>query len=296
MNINKLKQWKRPKRLIENRISFAGPNSEVSIYDTYEAATGVHVASKKLIFGGMISGNITIHSSTYDNVISANESFLIAPEEVVKIDFLDASLENPATCLVVEISPERVNQVSKRIIDSIPALDLYAWHQSRAILPLPYSTETQHFLNHLEKLFSENHPDRDELIDLKISELLIRLLHHDAKNFLLAHSHHDPEAKSLSAALSWIEKTLSTPLDIRQLCTPACMSRTRLYVEFKEKLGCSPVEFQQQLRLKHAAIRIKKGESITTIGYDLGFNNPSHFSHRFKSFFGCSATTYRQRL
>lgn len=295
MDINKLKQWKSPKRLIENKISFAGLNSEVSIYDTYEAAAGVQVASKKLVFGGMISGKIIIHTSNFDDVFLSSESFLIAPEEIVKIDFPNASLENPTICLVVEISSERVNQISERIIESIPALKSNKKQRNHSILHLQYSTETQRFLNHIDKLLSENHPERDELIDLQISELIIRLLRHETRDFLLAHSSHAPEEKGLNAALNWIEKTLATPLDIKQLCLHACMSRSRLYVEFKKKLGCSPVEFQQQLRLKRAALRIKKGEPITVICYDLGFNNPSHFSHRFKSFFGCSATTYKQR-
>lgn len=295
MDIDKLKQWKSPKSLLKNRISFAGLNSEVSIYDTYEVAKGIQVTSKKLVFVGIIAGNIKIHTSNFDGIFSVNESFLLAAEEIVKIDFPDASLENPTICLVVEISPERVNQVSERLSGSIPALESNTRQQNDSILHLNYSTEIQYFLNHIDKLFSENHPDRDKLVDLQISELTIRLLHHDTRNFILTHSSSTSEEKSLNAALSWIENTLSTPLDIKELCLHACMSRSRLYVEFKKKLGCSPVEFQQQLRLKRAAKRIKKGEPITAISYDLGFNNPSHFSHRFKSFFGCSATDYRQR-
>ncbi|HIQ16268.1 MAG TPA: helix-turn-helix domain-containing protein [Leucothrix sp.] len=295
METNKLKHWKSPKKLIKGRISFAGLNSEVSIYDTYEAEKGVEVTSKKLVFVGIISGRINIHTSNFDGVFSVGESFLLAPEEIVKIDFPDASLENPTICLVVEISSERVNQVNERQSDSTSALESIIRQQNNSILHLNYSTEIECFLSHIDKLFSENHADRDKLIDLQISELTIRLLRHDTRKFILAHSSNTPEAKSLNAALRWIESTLSTPLDIRQLCLHACMSRSRLYVEFKNKLGCSPVKFQQQLRLKHAALRIRKGESITVIGYDLGFNNPSHFSHSFKNFFGCSATDYRQR-
>jgi len=66
-------------------------------------------------------------------------------------------------------------------------------------------------------------------------------------------------------------------------------------VEFKEKIGCSPVELQQQLRLKRAAERIRNGEAITAVAYDLGFKSPSHFCRRFKAFFGCVATEYKER-
>ncbi len=55
MKRNKLKKLRTPKKLIENRISFAGQNSEVSLYDTYEAASRVRLDSGELLFCGMIT-------------------------------------------------------------------------------------------------------------------------------------------------------------------------------------------------------------------------------------------------
>ncbi|MCK5726820.1 MAG: helix-turn-helix transcriptional regulator [Thiotrichaceae bacterium] len=47
--------------------------------------------------------------------------------------------------------------------------------------------------------------------------------------------------------------------------------------------------------MKVAAERVKDGESITSISYDLKFSSPSHFCSRFKAFFGCTATEYKQK-
>lgn len=299
MATQKISQLRAPRVLIENKISFAGPDSEVSIYDTYEAASRVRLDAGELLFCGMVTGRKVMHTTGTDSIAKGqvflpHESFVMAPGGVVEIDFPDATLKNPTTCLTVEISKERVSSINDRLNGSLPMLELAdQWQVRGPVLHTHHSSETQRLLTRLTTLFTENHPDRDILIDLNISELIIRMLRHKTRDFLLAYCSNDPEANSLIAALDWINSTLSRPLDVDQLCRHAGMSRSRLYVEFKEKLGCSPVELQQQLRLKRAAERIKNGEAITAISYDLGFNSPSHFCHRFKNFFGCTASEYR---
>jgi len=299
----KLHSLREPQVLIENKVSFAGPDSEVSIYDTYEAASRVKLGSGELLFCGMIAGRKIMHSP----ILQANnriqyqsqeflphESFVMAPGRKVEIDFPDAKLNSPTTCLTVEISTDRVNRISQQLNESLPMFDLAEQWQTRApVLHTRHTTETQGLLTRLTRLFTENHPDRNILIDLNISELVIRMLRHKTRDFLLAYCSKDPEANSLIAALDWINRNLSKPLNIDQLCRRAGMSRSRLYVEFKDKLGCSPVELQQQLRLKQAAERIKNGEAFTRISYDLGFNTPSHFCHRFRKFFGCTPSQYK---
>ncbi len=292
-NLGKLRA---PHKLVENKTSYAGPSSEVSIYDTYESASRVILDADQLLFCGMISGRKIMHTANENagEVFLPHESYVIAPGEAVEIDFPDASLDEPTICLTVEISKEKVNRVSEQLQRTQTITENEnAWEFGSSFVHTHHTAETQCLLNRLFVLFSEDHPDRNIMIDLNISELVIRLLRHKTRDFLLTHCSRDPEANSLIAALDFINNRLSTPLDIALLCRHAGMSRSRLYVQFKDKLGCSPVEFQQQLRLKNAAERIKNGEPITTICYDLGFNHPSHFCRRFKNFFGCTATEYK---
>ena len=299
MNMQKISQLRAPRVLIENKISFAGPDSEVSIYDTYDAASRVRLDAGELLFCGMVTGRKIMHTSGTESnakgqVFLPHESFVMAPGGIVEIDFPDATMDKPTTCLTVEISKERVNSINDQLNDSLPMFELAKqWQNRTPVLHTHHSTETQRLLTRLTKLFTENHPDRNTLIDLNISELIVRMLRHKTRDFLLTYCRNDPQANSLIAALDWINSTLSKPLDIDHLCRHAGMSRSRLYVEFKEKLGCLPVELQQQLRLKRAAERIRNGEAITAISYDLGFNTPSHFCHRFKNFFGCTASEYK---
>ena len=99
----------------------------------------------------------------------------------------------------------------------------------------------------------------------------------------------------LTAALHELQNHLDQPLDIDHLCRLACMSRTRFFSTFKKHIGCSPAEFQQQLRMQQACSRLRQGEAVTTVCYDLGYQNLSHFSRRFHQFYGVSPRQYQQR-
>lgn len=299
MRSGELNKLRKPKTLVENRVGFAGPHSELSIYDTYADATNVELKADQLLYCGMVTGKKIMHT-TGGNIESTaflpHESFVLAPGERVEIDFPGASEDRPTTCLTVEISREKVSSVSNKLIDLSLFKDaIDAWGYGARCIHVHHTTATQQLLSRLVTLYTENEPDRDAMIDLGISELVIRLLRHKTRDFLLAYSLGQPDTNGLTTALEYISKHLAQPLDIDHLSKISCMSRSRLYAEFKRQLGCSPGELQQQLRLKEAAKMIESGKIITQVCYELGFSNPSHFSRRFSQFFGCSPKEYKKR-
>lgn len=297
MNNTQLAALRKPTKLIENRIQFAGPDSEVSIYDTYKAADRVGLDADQLLYCGMITGRKIMHSNHHpDQTFLPHESFVMAPGSSVEIDFPDATRDSPTSCLTVEISKDKVCKVVDFMNHQFP-LDYqdHDWTYDPKVLHTHHAKSTQQLLSRIVGLFTENHTDRDALIDLNIQELVIRLLRKKERDFLLAYCMSEPDANSCTAALTWMKENLSKPLNIDELCRRACMSRSRLYAEFKNKLGCSPVELQQQMRLKEAATRLQHGEVITTVCYDLGFSSPSHFCRRFKNSFGCTPTDYQTK-
>lgn len=298
MELSRIKNLREPKQLVENRTSFLGPESEVSIYDTYLPEKLVRFDADQLMYCGMVNGRKIMHSHlVHDQEFLPHESFVLAPGETVNIDFPDAREDNPTTCLTIEISKEKVIDVASRLCDqgAVRSELCEKWNKRGAVMHTHHCTATQRLLVRMVTLFTENHPDRDMMIDFNISELIIRMLRHEERDFLLSYSFDQPDASGLTAALQWIRSHLSTPLDINALCKQACMSRSRLYAEFKLRLGCSPAELQQQLRLKEAGRRLRHQEMITSVCYDLGFSSPSHFSRRFKHMYGCTPTEYRNR-
>jgi AraC-like DNA-binding protein len=301
MQIEKLSlQQRREKRqlLIENKLTFAGPQTELSIYDTYRASTGVGLDAGQLLYCGMVTGTKVMHDGHQHSgeFFLPHESYVMPPGETVEIDFPDANEEHPTTCLTIEISRERIEAVSEKMRDLTQMEQVeHDWEYRPQIIHKHHTGDTQQLLERLVALYTNNHPDKEMMVDLGVTELVIRLLREQGREVLLSYCHSNPEASGITAAINSLENNLSNPLDIDQLCRDACMSRSRLYVEFKKQLGCSPGEFHQQIRLKSAADAIKSGKSVTDACYSYGFSDLSHFSRRFARFFGVAPSVYRQK-
>ncbi|MFV8781175.1 helix-turn-helix domain-containing protein [Microbulbifer sp. SA54] len=287
---------RQPRELVENRVSFAGPSSELSIYDTYLPAERVGLSAGELLYCGMISGRKVMHAANdYSADFLPQESFVLAPGERVAIDFPEARIENPTSCLTVEITRERVEKICAQLNGTAPLQrEFEDWrYRPDSLIHTRHSPATQSLLQRLVSTFTENSDDRDLLVDFGISELVVRMLRQQTRSFLLSLCESNPEVNGLGAALHHIQQNLDQPLDIDLLGKIACMSRSRFFSEFKKHLGCTPLEFQQHLRMEAAKVRLARGESVTRVCFDLGYRHLSHFSRRFHQQFGISPKQYR---
>ncbi|MBL1321022.1 MAG: AraC family transcriptional regulator N-terminal domain-containing protein [Methylophaga sp.] len=287
--------------LVENKVSFQGPDSELSIYDTYRAASRVGLGADQLLFCGMVTGKKVMHSVhdglEKDQVFLPHESYVMSPGEFVEIDFPEANEAQPTTCLTIEISKERIETVSEKMRD-ITQLGMlqHDWQYQPHIVHTHHTAATQQLLEKLVSLFTHNHPDKEMMVDLGVSELVIRLLREQGREQLLEYCRQSPDATGISSAINYLTEYSALPLDIDALCRLACMSRSKLYIEFKKQLGCSPSEYLQQQRLKNAAKLLQAGNKVSEVCYHTGFNDLSHFSRRFSRFFGQSPTQYRNHF
>ncbi|MCG8610322.1 MAG: AraC family transcriptional regulator N-terminal domain-containing protein, partial [Pseudomonadales bacterium] len=144
--MNRLKPRQTPKTLVENRISFAGPNAELSLYDTYLPAQHVDLAAGELLYCGMISGRKILHGrNDYHAEFFPQESFVMAPGEQIQIDFPDASLQSPTSCLTIEISQSRIDQICDQLNHRSPMqTDFDTWqYRHYNVLHSPHTQATQ---------------------------------------------------------------------------------------------------------------------------------------------------------
>ncbi|KKO45363.1 AraC family transcriptional regulator [Arsukibacterium ikkense] len=274
--------------LIENKVSFAGENAELSIYDTYQDAQKVALQSTELLFCGMISGKKIMHvaDSQYHSAFMPHQSFVLAPGQQVLIDFPDASLNKPTTCLAIEISTDKIRKVvdALNFQQEISHADFFQYVPK--LVHSQHNPQTQQLLQRMITLFSENEQHRDYLIDLSLNELITRLLQQQSRDLMLASCQQQTRLTPLGNVLLYIEQHLSEAIDITTLCKIACMSRSKFYQQFKLAFGVTPAVWQQQLRLQKAYGLLQTGERISQVCYQLGFNDPSHFSRVFKHAFG----------
>lgn len=281
--------------LIENKITFASDNAELSIYDTYQDAQKVALHSSELLFCGMICGKKIMHvgDSDYHKEFLPQQSFVLAPEQGVLIDFPEASIKQPTTCLAIEISREKISQVADALNmqQQISSDDFFQYIPK--LIHAEHNQQTQQLLDRMIGLFSENEQDRHYLIELAVNELITRLLQQQSRDLMLSSCQQPLISCSLNQALNFMAENLNQTLDIDKLCKIACMSRSKFYQQFKLAFGLSPATYQQQLRLKKARQLLQSGQQVSQICYELGFTNPSHFSRLFKQTFGVPPKHYK---
>lgn len=91
----------------------------------------------------------------------------------------------------------------------------------------------------------------------------------------------------LNRALEFIDDNLEGQLSCEDVADVSGMSRRQLERQFKQYLKVSPSEYVSQIRLLRAAdLLTGTALSITEIAYACGFNSSTHFSKRFKEYFG----------
>lgn len=102
------------------------------------------------------------------------------------------------------------------------------------------------------------------------------------------------DEKFLKQALEAVEKNIDNPdFSVEDFSRHMFMNRVTLYRKILSLTGKTPIEFIRSIRLKRAAQLLEKsGMTIAEIAYEVGFNNPKHFSKFFKEEFKVLPSQY----
>lgn len=83
---------------------------------------------------------------------------------------------------------------------------------------------------------------------------------------------------------------------VEELADAVGLSRVHLHRKMKALLGLAPRDFLKSVRLKRAAELLKKNSNtISQVGYMVGFSSPGQFSDSFRKYFSCSPSEYIAR-
>lgn len=289
-----LLQEKRSKvsTLIDNRAAFNSDYVQLCVYDTYQACERIPFHADQLMFCAMHTGKKVMHhqSLALGQEFIPGQSFIIASGEQVEIDFPEACFHAPTSCLTIEVDSKKVKEVAERM-----RLEQAYYQEQSATLKLNNNPFTQQLYQRLVDTFSENQHDREVLIDLGISELLVRMLQDRSRELVLQHCDINFGHNGLQSAICYIKQNLTKPISIDMLCKNAGIGRSKLFLEFKRQLGCTPQAFIVEQKLTAAAAKLRQGATVTQVCYEFGFSELSYFSRRFKKTFGCSPRVYQNQ-
>lgn len=146
-------------------------------------------------------------------------------------------------------------------------------------------------------------------LDLIIGEIVMASREEEArkteeisskKQFELEKIHqkiHENTAKSdprIQFVIDYIVLHAKETYTISQLSEMAGVAETTFRKLFKEQTGKAPNAFMRELKLTTAAKELlKSSDSVNSIAYGVGFEDPNYFSRMFKKTFGVTPNEYR---
>jgi AraC family transcriptional regulator len=282
--------------LVENRQKIDLEESQLNIFETHKKAERVKLCFSDLVLTTMLRGKKVMQleqKKPFDYL--PGESVIVKGNEIMEIDFPEADEKNPTQCLALVISKEKINKTLERLnVKYAKCTKNDVWEVNEQFFHLnnnPYLTQS---LNQLIDIsLNENSAEKGFISQLKVEEVLIRLLQTQARTII------ENDYKSLTNSpfayvVKYIKENLSCNLTIDELCAKACMSKASFYRYFTQEFGISPAAFIQNERLKEAKKRLQNlSMNISDVAYSVGFNNLAHFATAFKKQFGYSPKQYQ---
>lgn len=109
---------------------------------------------------------------------------------------------------------------------------------------------------------------------------------------MASHQNTDPRVRVLVDYLTlYPEKTVSR----EEMCAMCGVSESTLRRLFKEQMGKTIYEFVRDTKMVYAAnLLVTTNDSISEIGYQLGYESPSYFTKTFRENYGISPQEYRR--
>ncbi|MFN8303601.1 MAG: AraC family transcriptional regulator [Saprospiraceae bacterium] len=268
------------------------------MYETKHLARQVELSFNYTVLASMLRGKKVMHlrDSSFD--FFPGESVVLPPGELMRIDFPEATADNPTQCLALTLDHDKINGVVDFLNETSPRADERdEWRFTDYNFHFTNDIAVSQIIGRMIFLFTENHPAKDLFADFMLKELIIRLMQTEARHLLIDQNGAPKPDSRLAYVIQFIREHLREPLNIDLLSKKACMSQTHFFRCFKNELGISPVDFINAERIKFAQTLLRNPtRSVTDVCYASGFNNVTYFNKLFKRLSGRTPSEYRQQI
>jgi len=226
--------------------------------------------------------------SAEDNTLIHNDESLLLRCGTYFLDLVERENDKQTEVVSIHLFPDLLREFYQ---DDL--VNYIAKHTTKRASILPSQDLISAFIQSLDFYFDHPLLVNDELIELKVKELIL----------LLIQTHHIDSIRSLIDGLQTkkdvqlqqvIELHLYTNLSLDEIAKLCYMSLSSFKRSFREIFEDSPRHYILTKRLDKAKRMLKNSTlSISDIAYEIGFNDPQYFTRLFKKYVEISPTNYR---
>ncbi len=283
------------KTLVENRTVYSLNHCELNLFETYESSTLVPLKFNDLVVTSMLRGKKVMHlfdDPSFDYL--PGETVVIPSKVEMKIDFPEATLENPTQCLALAIDQTKINDTLHFLNEKYPKEgNNQFWNLNYQNYFFYNNVELATTINKLIKECMSTSITKDILADLTLQELLIRIIQTQTSKAIDDGLFSDPK-NPITPVIEFIRLNLKENFTIKHLSEKACMSTASFYRFFKRELGRSPIEFIIDEKIRCAKKLLKNPSiQINEVCYLSGFEDCNYFIRLFKKHEGITPKQYQ---
>ena len=283
------------KTLVENRTVYSLNNCELNLFETYQESQLVPLKFNDLVVTSMLRGKKVMHLFDDPEFEYLPGETVIIPSNVeMKIDFPEASKNNPTQCLALAIDHFKINETIQFLNERYPKegqnnfwkldYDNYFFYNN---------IELASTINKLIKECMSSAITKDALADLTLQELLVRIIQTQTAKSIDTNKLTDKN-NPMVPVLEYIRANIRESINLKELSDKACMSPTSFYRYFKRELGMSPIEFILSEKIKQAKQLLKDPNvQINEVSYASGFEDSNYFIRIFKKYEGVTPKQYQ---
>lgn len=286
------------KTLVENRTIYNLENCELNLFETYQKSELVPLKFNDLVVTSMLKGKKVMHLFDKDGFdYLPGESVIIPSNVEMKIDFPEATFDNPTQCLALAIDNNKIVDTLHFLNEKYPKEgNNNFWQLDNNNFFFENNEEMATIINKIINICQSTSIFKDTLADLSLQELLVKIVQSQT---LKGISEGNSKTKNplLLHIINIIRENISSKIELKNIAKNAGLSTSSLYRLFKNELGVSPVEFVMLEKIKLAKRYLTdKDVYIKNVSYEAGFEDSNYFIRLFKHYEGITPKQYQQLL
>lgn len=286
------------KTLVENRTIYNLENCELNLFETYQASELVPLKFNDLVVTSMLKGKKVMHLFDKDGFDYLPGESVIVPSNVeMKIDFPEATFNNPTQCLALAIDNKKITDTLQFLNEKYPQQGVTNfWQLNEANFYFENNAEMANLINKIITICQSTSIFKDTLADLSLQELLVKIVQLQTLKGV-REKNTKINNPLLNLVVTLIRDNIKNKIELKQVARQAGLSTSSLYRLFKNEMGISPVEFVILEKIKLAKQYLSnKDIYIKNVSYEAGFEDSNYFIRLFKHYEGITPKQYQQLL